>query len=42
MRERDLRQLYVRGKTPEDAVRQAEMSYWNSRPVFERMREKKR
>jgi hypothetical protein len=42
MRERDLRQLYVRVKTPEDAVRQAETSYWNSRPAFERMREKKR
>jgi hypothetical protein len=33
MRERDWRQLYIRGKAPEDA----ETSYWNTRPLFERM-----
>jgi hypothetical protein len=37
MRERDWRQLYIRGKSPEDAARQAETAYWNARPRFERM-----
>jgi hypothetical protein len=38
MRERDLRQLYIRGKAPEDAARQAETAYYNTRPPFERTR----
>jgi hypothetical protein len=37
-RERDLRQLYIRGKAPEDAARQAETAYYNTRPPFERTR----
>jgi hypothetical protein len=37
MRERDWRQLYIPGKSPEDAARQAETAYWNTRPPFERM-----
>jgi hypothetical protein len=40
MRERDLRQLYIRGKSPEDAAGQAETAYWNTRPPFERMRKR--
>jgi hypothetical protein len=36
MRERDWRRLYIRGKTPEDAAREAEAAYWNTRPAFER------
>jgi hypothetical protein len=36
MREHDWRRLYIRGKTPEDAARQAEMAYYNTRPAFER------
>jgi hypothetical protein len=40
MRERDLRQLYMRGKTPEDAAREAETSYWHTRPAFKRMRKR--
>jgi hypothetical protein len=42
MRERDWRQLYIGGKAPEDAVRQAETMYYNTRPAFERIRGKKR
>jgi hypothetical protein len=38
MRERDWRQLYIRGKTPEDAARQAETAYYNTRPAFDRIR----
>jgi hypothetical protein len=30
MREKEWRELFIRGKTPEDAARQAEMSYWNT------------
>jgi hypothetical protein len=37
MRERDWRQLYIRGKAPEDAARQAETLYWNSRSPLERL-----
>jgi hypothetical protein len=33
MRERDWRQPYVRGKAPEDAARQAETLYLNTRPA---------
>jgi hypothetical protein len=40
MWERDWRQLYIRGKTPEEAARQAETSYWNTRPAFERLRKR--
>jgi hypothetical protein len=40
MREREWRQLYIRGKTPEDAAREAEMNYWNTRPAFERIRKR--
>jgi hypothetical protein len=32
MRERDWRQLYIRGKTAEDAAREAEAAYYNTRP----------
>jgi hypothetical protein len=42
MRERDWRQLYIRGKSPEDAARQAETAYYNTRPRIELMREKNR
>jgi hypothetical protein len=38
MRERDWRQLYIRGRSPEDAAGQAETAYYNTRPPFERMR----
>jgi hypothetical protein len=41
MRERDWRQVYIRGKTPEDAAQQAETYYLNTRPAFERMRSKR-
>jgi hypothetical protein len=40
-RERDLRQLYIRGATPEKAVEQVQVLYNNTRPAFEAMREKK-
>jgi hypothetical protein len=40
MRERDWRQLYIRGKAPEDAARQAETLYWNTRPSLERTRKR--
>jgi hypothetical protein len=40
MRERDLRQLYIRGKAPEDAAQDAETLYWNSRPPLERLRKR--
>jgi hypothetical protein len=36
-RDRDLRHLYIRGATPEQAVDQVQTSYWNTRS-FERMR----
>jgi hypothetical protein len=36
MRERDLRQLYIIGKAPEDAAPEAETLYWNTRPPLER------
>jgi hypothetical protein len=41
MRERDWRQLFIRGKTPEDAARQAETYYWNMKTPFERTRRKR-
>jgi hypothetical protein len=37
MRERDWRQLYIRGGSPKDAAPQAETLYWNTRPPIERM-----
>jgi len=37
MRERDWRQLYIRGATPEEAVGQAEVQYHNTRPPIERI-----
>jgi hypothetical protein len=40
-RERDLRKLYIGGATPEQAAEQVQVIYWNTRPAFERMREKK-
>jgi hypothetical protein len=40
MRERDWRQLYIRGKAPEDAAWQAETLYWNTRPPLERTRKR--
>jgi hypothetical protein len=30
-RERDLRHLYIRGATPEQAVEQVQTQYWNTR-----------
>jgi hypothetical protein len=42
MRERDWRHLFIRGATPEDAARQAEVLYYNTRPPFERMRDGKK
>jgi hypothetical protein len=41
-RERDLRQLYIRGATPEKAVEQVQVLYNNTRPAFERLGGKKR
>jgi hypothetical protein len=40
MRERDWRQLYIRSKAPEDAARQAETLYWNTRSPLERTRKR--
>jgi hypothetical protein len=40
MRERDWRQLYIRGVTPEDAADRAQAHYWNTQLAFERMRPK--
>jgi hypothetical protein len=40
-RERDWRQLFIKGKTPEQAVQQAEVTYYNMRPAFERMQRKR-
>jgi hypothetical protein len=34
--ERDLRQMYIRGATPEQAAEQVQAGYWNARS-FERM-----
>jgi hypothetical protein len=41
-RERDLRQLYIRGATPEKAVEQVQVLYNNTRPAFEHLGGKKR
>jgi esterase/lipase superfamily enzyme len=32
-RERDLRQLYIRGASPEQAVEHVQVLYWNSRSI---------
>jgi hypothetical protein len=40
MRERDWRQLFIRGKSPEDAAREAETAYYNTRPPLERTRKR--
>jgi hypothetical protein len=37
-RERDWRRLYLRGVTPEDAADRAQVAYYNTRPAFDRMR----
>jgi hypothetical protein len=37
---RDLRQLFIRGATPEQAVDQVQAQYWNTRS-FERLRPKR-
>jgi hypothetical protein len=39
-RERDWRQLYINGATPEKAVEHVQVAYYNSRPTFERMRKR--
>jgi hypothetical protein len=36
MRERQWRQLFITGATPEDAVKRAQVHYNNTRPPFER------
>jgi hypothetical protein len=41
MRERDWRQLYIKGKPPEEAARQAETQHYNTRPPIERMQRKR-
>jgi hypothetical protein len=38
MRERDWRQLFIKGATPEQAVEQVQVHYHNARPTFERTR----
>jgi hypothetical protein len=37
IRERDWRQLYIGGATPEQAVEQVQVHYYNTRPAFGRM-----
>jgi hypothetical protein len=39
-RERDLRVLYIKGATPEQAAQEVQVTYWNTR-TFERMRPKR-
>jgi hypothetical protein len=41
MRERDWRQLFIRGKMPEDAAREAEMLYWNQHRPLQRLKRKR-
>jgi hypothetical protein len=38
-RERDLRVLYIKGDTPEQAAEYVQTSYWNTR-LFKRMRKR--
>jgi hypothetical protein len=38
MRERQWRQLFMTGMTPEQAVERAQLHYNNTRPPFERLR----
>jgi hypothetical protein len=40
MRERQWRQLFIRGATPENAADRAQVHYNNTRPPFERMRKR--
>jgi hypothetical protein len=40
MRERQWRQLFMTGMTPEQAVERAQLHYNNTRPPFERMRKR--
>jgi hypothetical protein len=40
MRERQWRQLFTTGATPEDAVERAQVHYNNTRPPFERIRKR--
>jgi hypothetical protein len=40
MRERQWRQLFITGVTPEQAVERAQLHYNNTRPPFERMRKR--
>jgi hypothetical protein len=40
-RERDLRQMFITGATPEQAVEQGQVAYRNTRPAFEPMRPKR-
>jgi hypothetical protein len=41
MRERDWRQCFIRGETPEETAEWARVLYHNSRPFNERMRPKR-
>lgn len=36
--EREWRQIFITGATPEHAVEQVRVHYYNTRPAFERMR----
>jgi hypothetical protein len=40
LRERQWRQLFIRGVTPEQAVERAQVYYNNTRPAFERWRKR--
>jgi hypothetical protein len=40
LRERQWRQLFIRGVTPEQAVERAQVHYNNTRPAFERWRKR--
>ena len=39
-RERDWRQIFITGATPENAVEQVRVHCYNTRPAFERMRKR--
>jgi hypothetical protein len=39
-RERDLRQMYIGGATPEQAAEEVQVLYWNTRLAFERLRKR--
>jgi hypothetical protein len=40
MRERDWRQLFINGATPERTAEQVQVAYRYTRPPFERMRKR--